>query len=202
MDNGNRIDNRARGNAPQLLEKYKTLARDAQQAGDRVMTEYYLQFADHYFRVVTETRLRQEEAQAQRRQQQGGSHNGGWEREEEPEEEDEFGFRTPASTLQQTHGARHAETSASEERSEGEAAHDFAPRQGVEGEVTSALRPRRERTSSQERVAEEGTTLNLPPAIGLPVREEEPDTASDQPAPRRRGRPRKVVEEAAPVEGD
>ena len=34
---GNRIDSRARGNAPQLLEKYKTLARDAQQSGDRVL---------------------------------------------------------------------------------------------------------------------------------------------------------------------
>lgn len=65
-DNGNRIDNRARGNAPQLLEKYKTLARDSQLAGDRVMTEYYLQFADHYFRVVAESRARFEESRPQR----------------------------------------------------------------------------------------------------------------------------------------
>ena len=61
-DLGNRIDNRARGNAAQLLEKYKTLARDAQQSGDRVLAEYYLQFADHYFRVLAETRARFEEA--------------------------------------------------------------------------------------------------------------------------------------------
>ncbi|WP_338056380.1 DUF4167 domain-containing protein [Sphingomonas aracearum] len=61
-DNGNRIDNRARGNAAQLLEKYKTLARDAQMQGDRVNTEYYLQFADHYFRVLSESRARFEEA--------------------------------------------------------------------------------------------------------------------------------------------
>lgn len=59
--NGNRIDNRARGNAAQLLEKYKNLARDAQMQGDRVNTEYYLQFADHYFRVLAETRSRFEE---------------------------------------------------------------------------------------------------------------------------------------------
>ncbi|MGE4429948.1 MAG: DUF4167 domain-containing protein [Sphingobium sp.] len=63
-DNGNRIDNRARGNAPQLLEKYRNLARDAQLAGDRVNTEYYLQFADHYFRVLADNRSRQEEQQA------------------------------------------------------------------------------------------------------------------------------------------
>jgi len=44
-----------------LLEKYKTLARDAQMQGDRVNTEYYLQFADHYFRVLSENRARFEE---------------------------------------------------------------------------------------------------------------------------------------------
>lgn len=62
-DSGNRIDNRARGNAAQLLEKYKNMARDAQMAGDRVNAEYYLQFADHYFRVLADNRARQEEQQ-------------------------------------------------------------------------------------------------------------------------------------------
>jgi Domain of unknown function (DUF4167) len=70
-DNGNRIDNRARGNAPQMLEKYKTLASEAQRQGDRVMTEYYLQFADHYFRVVAETRARFEESRPTRQDWQG-----------------------------------------------------------------------------------------------------------------------------------
>lgn len=64
IDQGNRIDSRARGNAAQLLEKYRNMARDAQLAGDRVMTEYYLQFADHYFRVLSDTRQRQEEQRA------------------------------------------------------------------------------------------------------------------------------------------
>ena len=62
-DSGNRIDSRARGNATQLLEKYRNLARDAQLVGDRVNAEYYLQFADHYFRVLADNRLRQEEQQ-------------------------------------------------------------------------------------------------------------------------------------------
>lgn len=66
-DSGNRIDSRARGNATQLLEKYKNLARDAQTQGDRVSTEYYLQFADHYFRVLADNRARQEEQQGFRR---------------------------------------------------------------------------------------------------------------------------------------
>jgi hypothetical protein len=63
---GNRQDNRQRGNAAQLHEKYKALARDAQLAGDRVQTEYYLQFADHYFRVLNEGRARFEEQRRQR----------------------------------------------------------------------------------------------------------------------------------------
>ncbi len=63
---GNRQDNRSRGNAAQLHEKYKSLARDAQLAGDRVQTEYYLQFADHYFRVLGESRARFEEQRPRR----------------------------------------------------------------------------------------------------------------------------------------
>ena len=63
---GNARDNRQRGNAAQLLEKYKNMARDAQLAGDRVQTEYFLQFADHYFRVLSESRVRFEEQRRQR----------------------------------------------------------------------------------------------------------------------------------------
>jgi hypothetical protein len=63
---GNRQDNRQRGNAAQLLEKYKNMARDAQLAGDRVQAEYYLQFAEHYFRVLGENRSRFDDQRRQR----------------------------------------------------------------------------------------------------------------------------------------
>jgi hypothetical protein len=63
---GNRLENRVRGNATQLLEKYKQLARDAHQSGDRVAAEYYLQHADHYFRVLNDVRIRQEEMRSRR----------------------------------------------------------------------------------------------------------------------------------------
>lgn len=43
---------RVRGTAPQLHEKYLTLARDASAAGDRIMAENYYQHADHYYRVL------------------------------------------------------------------------------------------------------------------------------------------------------
>ncbi|HSQ96381.1 MAG TPA: DUF4167 domain-containing protein [Croceibacterium sp.] len=63
---GNRIDSRARGNAPQMLEKYKKLAHDASLNGDRVQTEYYLQFADHYFRVIADARTQRDETRPRR----------------------------------------------------------------------------------------------------------------------------------------
>jgi hypothetical protein len=72
----NRIDSRARGNAPQMLEKYRKLASDAHLNGDRVQAEYFLQFADHYFRVIADTRVRQEEQRGGRRDEQRGEGGG------------------------------------------------------------------------------------------------------------------------------
>ena len=45
-----------RGNAGQLFERYSVLAREAQSAGDRVATEGYLQYAEHYLRVLNAKR--------------------------------------------------------------------------------------------------------------------------------------------------
>lgn len=45
-------DVRIRGTANQIHDKYQTLARDAQSAGDRVKAENYLQHAEHYFRLM------------------------------------------------------------------------------------------------------------------------------------------------------
>ena len=70
-NSANRIDSRARGNAPQLPDKYKKLAQDAQHHGDRVQAEYYLQFADHYFRVIADNKARQDEQRAKRDAERG-----------------------------------------------------------------------------------------------------------------------------------
>ena len=80
---GNRQDNRQRGNAAQLLEKYKGMARDAQMQGDRVQTETYLQFADHYYRILNENRARFEE---QRRQRSEGGYESSYEEDEQEQE--------------------------------------------------------------------------------------------------------------------
>ena len=70
---GNRIDSRARGNAPQMLEKYKKLAHDASLNDDRVQTEQYLQFADHYFRVLADVKAQKDEQRAKRDAERGYS---------------------------------------------------------------------------------------------------------------------------------
>ena len=43
-----------RGNALQLNEKYSSLASDAASNDDKVLSECYLQFADHYYRLNKE----------------------------------------------------------------------------------------------------------------------------------------------------
>ncbi|MFZ5608140.1 MAG: DUF4167 domain-containing protein [Pseudomonadota bacterium] len=54
FSDGTRGDQRSRGNPAQLLEKFKSLARDALAMGDRVLAENYLQHADHYLRLLNE----------------------------------------------------------------------------------------------------------------------------------------------------
>ena len=63
-------DVKVRGTAAHVAEKYMTLARDAQSAGDTVSAENYLQHAEHYNRIVMA-------AQAQFQQQQPQFREGG-----------------------------------------------------------------------------------------------------------------------------
>ena len=41
-------------NAPKLIEKYNDLAREAASNGDKILSENYLQHADHFTRVINE----------------------------------------------------------------------------------------------------------------------------------------------------
>ena len=41
-------------NAPKLIEKYNDLAREALSNGDKILSENYLQHADHFQRVLNE----------------------------------------------------------------------------------------------------------------------------------------------------
>lgn len=45
-------DVRIRGTAHQIAEKYQTLAKDSSSSGDYIMSESYLQHAEHYLRII------------------------------------------------------------------------------------------------------------------------------------------------------
>ena len=181
---GNRQDNRSRGNAAQLLEKYKSLARDAQLQGDRVQSEYWLQFADHYFRVLNESRARFEE---QRR------HRDDYASDEEGEEQEE----AVASEGEESEEAEAREDPGEPRRDQG----DYRPRREYRerdernGERRpERFRPRRDDRDEPRAVApdaEERISLEvLPPAIAVV----EGDASAK--APRRRVRRPRGEEEA------
>jgi hypothetical protein len=233
VDQGNRIDSRARGNAAQLLEKYRNMARDAQLSGDRVMTEYYLQFADHYFRVLSDSRQRQEEQRSRyddrdddREPQQGFESDEG-DSMDELDAIDSIGRAPRRQDRQRDRGGdRQRGERNTGERNSGERngdAQEFRaarPAQSENARTTQGegegeeerreRRPRRERSNSggngraapadRDTSASDDAPLGidiavLPPAIG--GGDEAPaapaPTAEEAPAPKRRGRPRKVA---------
>ena len=49
-----KVPGRNNHNAPKLIEKYNDLAREASSSGDKILSENYLQHADHFTRVMNE----------------------------------------------------------------------------------------------------------------------------------------------------
>ena len=49
-----KIPSRNNHNAPKLIEKYNNLAREALSSGDKILSENYLQHADHFTRILNE----------------------------------------------------------------------------------------------------------------------------------------------------
>ena len=172
---GNRQDNRQRGNAAQLLEKYKGLARDAQMQGDRVQSEYFLQFADHYYRVLNENRARYEE---QRRQ------HGGYDAPDE-EDHDELEAAGDARDDRDERDEREPREMARDERRQGNG--DYRARRGRSPRFDEEAD--REGEGQDERIAAD----SLPPAISATGGDEE------SPRPRRRTRRPRDGEEVAPA---
>ncbi|HET8613805.1 MAG TPA: DUF4167 domain-containing protein [Sphingomonas sp.] len=190
-DRGNRIDNRARGNAAQLHEKYKNLARDAQTQGDRVMTEYYLQFADHYFRVLSESRARFEEQNQQRRHRSDADdYDDGQDEGEGAEREEQAGEQRRLEREPRRDREVEAEAAEAENRDEGEEQESRRPRRGRRGRP-----PRTEAADEGERIAVD----RLPPSFSGEEKEaragnghanghieNQSAEAEEAPAPRRR----------------
>lgn len=73
-------DIKIRGSANHIYEKYLQLSRDASSSGDRVMSENYLQHAEHYYRIIQANQAQQkerEDARAQRDEAQDGPSSNG-----------------------------------------------------------------------------------------------------------------------------
>ena len=49
-----KVPGRNNHNAPKLIEKYNDLAREASSNGDKILSENYLQHADHFTRIINE----------------------------------------------------------------------------------------------------------------------------------------------------
>lgn len=210
-DSGNRIDNRARGNAAQLLEKYRNMARDAQMAGDRVNCEYYLQFADHYFRVLADNRARQEEQQARHRRfdevdvdDEFGDESDGLEaveRDRAPEARAFNGHarggprrREQRDDLAQATPADNAREAASPESRE------VARDEATDERPARTRRPRKAAPRSEENEGGEAAfdAAVLPPSIGRSANDSGDGADEDgaAPAPRRTRRPRATAQAA------
>ena len=180
----NRIDSRARGNAPQLLEKYKKLAHDASMNGDRVQAEYYLQFADHYFRVIADTRTRQDEQRARRDEGRDRPVSS-----DEDRDDDEFGGgdyrsrQSPEDDDGDDDGAGGGTDFEPEQNPFTRSNRERAPRR-------TTRRPRVERPESAAEAPERMDPSVLPPSISS----EKSDEAAEE-KPRRRTRAKKPAED-------
>ena len=179
---GNRQDNRQRGNAAQLLEKYKSMARDAQLSGDRVQTEYYLQYAEHYFRVLGENRARFEDQNPRRSR-------------DDDQDEDE-GEEELAEAGEEVSADERTERSDRPERAYRNERFDRPNRQprderSADDEDRGARRPR-------SNGGDDSLPLDvLPPAIGREPQADETEASEEQPR-----RPRRRARAARPADGD
>lgn len=63
-------EGKVRGTPQQIIEKYLTLARDAQLSNDRVAEQSFLQHAEHYTRMLGEAQREMAERQQQHNQNQ------------------------------------------------------------------------------------------------------------------------------------
>jgi len=56
-----RKNNRNNGNVEKLISKYNELAREALSNGDKILSENYYQYADHFLRISIEQKENQKD---------------------------------------------------------------------------------------------------------------------------------------------
>ena len=60
-ENGFRRKNRNNGNVEKLISQYNELAREARSNGDKILSENYYQYADHFLRISVEQKEKQKD---------------------------------------------------------------------------------------------------------------------------------------------
>ena len=63
-----KVPGRNNHNASKLIDKYSDLAREASSSGDKILSENYLQHADHFTRVMNEQEASRKERFAENKQ--------------------------------------------------------------------------------------------------------------------------------------
>lgn len=199
FDYQNQIDNRARGNAAQMLEKYKKLAQDAQFNGDRVNAEYHLQFADHYFRVLADFRSRQEARQEQQgerrpREEYRDENRDDWQNDDRTSSYDE-----PSSSEGQDRDTSGQDDNGQDGESDSRSTpRDARPRRPERNDRPAggrnANRPPRRHHSEESDDAPGLDLAVLPPSIAISQNDDEP---AEKPARKPRARRTKPDDEVA-----
>lgn len=159
-------EGKVRGTPQQIIEKYTTLSRDAQTAGDRVAAENFMQHAEHYIRMLSEAQResgqRPDNSQAQTQQSEDASED----------QAAETGTQAPSDNAMATIEGETAESSLVETPENAE-----APAEPAKPATRSRSRTPRRRTSST-RGAAAADAKSDEPAAGKPGAEEAAANAS------------------------
>ncbi|MET4807601.1 DUF4167 domain-containing protein [Limibacillus sp. MBR-115] len=184
-------DGRVRGNAHQVYEKYIGLARDAQTAGDRILSESHLQHAEHYFRIVNDSMDPHDENRRRINGHDGqdghqGRHGGN----DGSHDADQQSDQPHAADSNESGGLSDQQ----EHASDGNRQDDHAPRRRGRRPGSRDTRPEsRDRdTQASPLPVTDVVPATAPSEASASAAEGDGPQPQAEPQPKRRGRPRKV----------
>ncbi|MDF1608008.1 DUF4167 domain-containing protein [Hoeflea sp. YIM 152468] len=177
-------DVKIRGTAQHVAEKYMNLARDAQSSGDRVMAENYLQHAEHYNRIILTA-----QAQMQERLQRDDTQPQGRESQDQDDEDRDSDGDTDRNTQDQRSQRNEQQARAERQPRQDRGERNERPERGVRPERKP--RPEPQPKPAYDADAPQPVIEGLPAEVA--IQQETPESeAAARPAPRRRGRPKRV----------
>tara|TARA_R110002020_G_scaffold198830_11_gene400190 strand:+ start:6285 stop:7061 length:777 start_codon:yes stop_codon:yes gene_type:complete len=193
-------DVKIRGTAQHVAEKYMNLARDAQSSGDRVMAENYLQHAEHYNRIILTAQAQMQErfqrdynvSQNRDSQDQDGDDRDADDDNDNNNSQDQRGDRNDQQARserqpQQDRGERNDRQDRGERQDRADRNDRPERSERRERQPRSDQQPKPAFDADAPQPVIEGVPAEV--AIGQDVPEAD---AAPRPAPRRRGRPKRV----------